>query len=86
MAKIDDAKRMLLISNSTLHGSGYLDHAEGRFKILSRAGLTSYLFPTQFMTAGRTRRKPKTAFGKWASHSPQSTMFLICRELSTNRM
>jgi len=28
MAKIDDAKRLLLISNSTLHGSGYLDHAE----------------------------------------------------------
>jgi dipeptidase E len=28
MAKIDDAKQLLLISNSTLHGSGYLDHAE----------------------------------------------------------
>jgi dipeptidase E len=28
MARIDDAKQLLLISNSTLHGSGYLDHAE----------------------------------------------------------
>lgn len=28
MAKIDDVRRLLLISNSTLHGSGYLDHAE----------------------------------------------------------
>ena len=28
MARIDNAKRLLLISNSTLHGSGYLDHAE----------------------------------------------------------
>ena len=28
MAKIDEAKRLLLISNSTLHGRGYLDHVE----------------------------------------------------------
>ena len=28
MARIDDVRRLLLISNSTLHGSGYLDHAE----------------------------------------------------------
>jgi hypothetical protein len=28
MARIDEAKRLLLISNSTLHGGGYLDHAE----------------------------------------------------------
>src|SRR5882724_12102035 len=28
MARIDDARQLLLISNSTLHGSGYLDHAE----------------------------------------------------------
>ncbi|MGH9498310.1 MAG: dipeptidase PepE [Terriglobales bacterium] len=28
MAGIDGTRRLLLISNSTLHGSGYLDHAE----------------------------------------------------------
>jgi dipeptidase E len=28
MARIDDTKQLLLISNSTLHGRGYLDHAE----------------------------------------------------------
>lgn len=28
MAKIEGVRRLLLISNSTLHGSGYLDHAE----------------------------------------------------------
>src|SRR5437016_1778784 len=28
MTSIDRVKRLLLISNSTLHGSGYLDHAE----------------------------------------------------------
>ena len=27
MAKMGDAERLLLISNSTLHGNGYLDHA-----------------------------------------------------------
>jgi dipeptidase E len=32
MASIDDAKQLLLISNSTLHGSGYLDHAEGEIR------------------------------------------------------
>jgi|HubBroStandDraft_4_1064222.scaffolds.fasta_scaffold737400_2 peptidase E len=28
MTDIDEARRLLLISNSTLHGSGYFDHAE----------------------------------------------------------
>ena len=28
MTSLDSARRLLLISNSTLHGSGYLDHAE----------------------------------------------------------
>ena len=28
MTKIDDTRRLLLISNSTLHGRGYLDHVE----------------------------------------------------------
>ena len=28
MVSMDDGRRLLLISNSTLHGSGYLDHAE----------------------------------------------------------
>ena len=28
MERIEDTKQLLLISNSTLHGSGYLDHAE----------------------------------------------------------
>src|SRR5271165_5352273 len=32
MARIDEAKRLLLISNSTLHGSGYLDHAEAEIR------------------------------------------------------
>jgi dipeptidase E len=32
VTKIDDVRRLLLISNSTLHGSGYLDHAESEIR------------------------------------------------------
>jgi dipeptidase E len=34
MARIDSVSRLLLISNSTLHGSGYLDHAEAEIRDL----------------------------------------------------
>jgi dipeptidase E len=43
MERIDDAKQLLLISNSTLHGSGYLDHAEREIRDFV-AGRTSVLF------------------------------------------
>jgi dipeptidase E len=43
MAKIDTAKRLLLISNSTLHGNGYLDHAEEEIRDLV-GGKTSVIF------------------------------------------
>ena len=32
MIRIDDVRRLLLISNSTMHGSGYLDHAENEIR------------------------------------------------------
>lgn len=34
MARIDSVSRLLLISNSTLHGRGYLDHAEAEIRDL----------------------------------------------------
>src|SRR6266849_645431 len=34
MTRKDETKRLLLISNSTLHGSGYLDHAEKEIRDL----------------------------------------------------
>jgi dipeptidase E len=43
MARIDHPTRLLLISNSTLHGSGYLDYAEGEIRDFV-AGRTSVLF------------------------------------------
>jgi dipeptidase E len=32
MTEIDSVRRLLLISNSTAYGSGYLDHAESEIK------------------------------------------------------
>ena len=43
MKRIDDTKQLLLISNSTLHGSGYLDHAEKEIRDFI-GGRTSALF------------------------------------------
>jgi dipeptidase E len=43
MEKIDDTKQLLLISNSTLHGSGYLDHAEKEIRDFV-GGRTNALF------------------------------------------
>src|SRR6476660_3581745 len=36
MRKDSDMSRLLLISNSTLYGSGYLDHAESEIRALSK--------------------------------------------------
>ncbi|HJS24883.1 MAG TPA: hypothetical protein VJ751_11055 [Pyrinomonadaceae bacterium] len=35
----NQTKRILLISNSTLYGSGYLDHAEGEIRSFLSVGL-----------------------------------------------
>jgi dipeptidase E len=43
MERIDDTKQLLLISNSTLHGSGYLDHAEKEIRDFV-GGRTNTLF------------------------------------------
>ena len=43
MVSIDDAKQLLLISNSTLHGRGYLDHAEKEIRDLV-GGRTNVIF------------------------------------------
>jgi dipeptidase E len=43
MEKIDNTKQLLLISNSTVHGSGYLDHAEKEIRDFV-GGRTNALF------------------------------------------
>jgi dipeptidase E len=43
MERIDDIRQLLLISNSTLYGSGYLDHAEGEIRDFV-GGRTSVIF------------------------------------------
>lgn len=45
MTRIDDGRRLLLISNSTLHGSGYLDHAEREIRELAGKGTNVVFVP-----------------------------------------
>ena len=44
MLRIEEVRRLLLISNSTLHGSGYLDHAETEIRsFLGRAARVVFI-------------------------------------------
>lgn len=45
MTRIDDVKRLLLISNSTLHGRGYLDHAEKEIREFVGSGTKVVFVP-----------------------------------------
>jgi len=38
MTTMDSVRRLLLISNSTVHGGGYLDHAEEEIRNLVGSG------------------------------------------------
>jgi dipeptidase E len=62
MARIDDARQLLLISNSTLHGSGYLDHAEKEIRDFV-GGRTRVLFvPYAVHDRSAYARKAKERF------------------------
>ncbi|MFN2493739.1 MAG: dipeptidase PepE [Pyrinomonadaceae bacterium] len=45
VGKNDESKRVLLISNSTLHGSGYLDHAESEIRSFLGTGKRVLFIP-----------------------------------------
>jgi dipeptidase E len=45
MERIDDTKQLLLISNSTRHGSGYLDHAEKEIRDFVGGGTSALFVP-----------------------------------------
>ena len=45
MTAIDRIRRLLLISNSTLYGSGYLDHAEKEIREVVAAGTRVVFVP-----------------------------------------
>lgn len=45
MTNIDSVKRLLLISNSTVHGSGYLDHAEKEIRDFVGSGTKVVFIP-----------------------------------------
>ena len=48
-------RRLLLISNSTLYGGGYLDHAEAAIREFLGTPLRLLLFPMRSSTATRMR-------------------------------
>ena len=39
--------RILLISNSTVHGRGYLDHVENEIKNFIGPAMTDFVFPVR---------------------------------------
>jgi dipeptidase E len=45
MVSMDDGRRLLLISNSTMHGSGYLDHAEKEIRDFVGSGARVVFVP-----------------------------------------
>lgn len=58
------AQRILLISNSTLHGRGYLDHAEDEIRNLLAPASTVLFFPFALHDQDGYTAKAKERFGK----------------------
>jgi peptidase E len=85
MSTIDRAQRLLLISNSTLHRRGYLDHAEKEIRDLVADRRNVIFIPYALRDRRAYAEKATNAFAKWASRSHLSTMFPISRERSMKR-
>jgi hypothetical protein len=66
MTSTDEFRRPLLISNSTLDGSGYLDHAEKEIRdcVGDRTGSSS--FHWLFTIGKRTQPRRMHDFATWA--------------------
>jgi dipeptidase E len=58
------AQRVLLISNSTLHGRGYLDHAEDEIRNFLAPASTVLFFPFALLDRDGYAAKAKERFGK----------------------
>jgi dipeptidase E len=59
---------LLLISNSTLHGSGYLDHVEGEIRDFVGNAARIVFVPFAVHDRRGYERKQMNAFAEWASH------------------
>ncbi|MBZ5546959.1 MAG: dipeptidase PepE [Acidobacteriia bacterium] len=59
---MDDGRRLLLISNSTLHGSGYLDHAESEIRDVVGSGTSVLFVPYAVRDRGAYAAKARERF------------------------
>ena len=64
MTEIDRRKRLLLISNSTLYGSGYLDHAEEEIRQILEAASKVVFIPYALHDRGAYAAKAEERFQK----------------------
>src|SRR5215470_9625984 len=62
MARIDDTRRLLLISNSTMHGRDYLDHAEAEIRDLLPRGRHVIFVPYAVHDRGAYTAKARERF------------------------
>ena len=62
MVNMDDGRRLLLISNSTLHGSGYLDHAESEIRDVVGSGTSVLFVPYAVRDRGAYATKARERF------------------------
>jgi len=66
MDTMDDRRRLLLISNSTLHGRGYLDHAESEIRELVGSRKNTVFIPYALFDRGAYATKARERFAAMA--------------------
>jgi len=76
---VETSRRLLLISNSTLHGSGYLDHAEGEVRSTLGSALRVFFVPHAMRDrdgyAARTRKRfAAMGFGLVSAHEAHASI------------
>src|SRR5262249_41648340 len=82
MDHLEEYRRLLLISNSTLHERGYLDHAEGEIRALMGTKTRIVFIPYALHDRRAYARKPKSAYATWVSVLLRFTTFPTCHEQS----
>ncbi len=63
----NEAKRLLLISNSTLFGSGYLDHAEGEIKDILGSVERVLFFPFAIQDRDAYTTRARKRLRRWVT-------------------
>src|SRR4029077_16514981 len=63
--KMNQYSRILLISNSTVHGRGYLDHVQEQIKMFLGDARKALFSPLPYMIGTITRRRRNRALRRW---------------------